>query len=113
MAIAGGLIFFYTAPTPTLGFATLSVTPGPIRGVASSLYTLSAQVIGYGTGPTAVALCTDRLFGNPKMVGHSLQIVCCCAAILTGALFYTCLPHYRQLMVVNSDTADEDSTRRR
>jgi MFS transporter, Spinster family, sphingosine-1-phosphate transporter len=106
MAIGGSLIFFYNVPSPLMSFSTLSVTPGPIRGVASSVFTLTAQVVGYGIGPTLVALCTDEMFADPKMVGNSLQIVCSITAVMTGYLLYSNLPHYRKLKAAVPDSME-------
>jgi MFS family permease len=98
LAAAAGVFFSCGLPLGIIAAATQSVTPSRMRGVVAALYTFIAQLIGYMIGPTLIALCTDRVFGDPTMVGYSMQIVmgsASCAAIL---LLFSCLKYYRQLV---------------
>lgn len=97
-----GTVFFFSLPTGIMAAAMQFGTPGRLRGVVASLYTFSAQFIGYGIGPTAIALVTDRGFGDPKMVGYSIGIVCCTASAIASWLMFSALPHYRQLLADES-----------
>jgi MFS family permease len=89
------LVFSFAVATPLLGFACQLATPPQMRGLASSLYTFSAQLLGYAIGPLLIALTTDYVFKNPLMVGHSIQIVCAAASALFGLLAVTTWKPYR------------------
>lgn len=98
MIVAAGAIFFNSFPIGLMAFTLQNATPSRIRGVAASFYTFSAQLIGYAIGPTLTALLTDRFFGDPVMVGHSLQIVTATASLIAGVMFFTILSPYRRLI---------------
>ncbi|MET3823588.1 MFS family permease [Burkholderia sp. PvR073] len=98
LAAAAGTVFFFTLPTACMAAALQLVAPSRMRGMVGALYSFFAQLIGFGLGPTLIALVTDRVFGNPKMVGNSIGIVCAIAAALAAWLLFTALPHYRKLL---------------
>ncbi|VBB16528.1 MFS transporter (pseudogene: C terminal fragment) [Burkholderia stabilis] len=85
-------------PTGCMAAALQLVAPSRMRGTVGALYSFFAQLIGFGLGPTLIALFTDRVFGNPKMVGDSIGIVCTIAAALAAWLLFGSLPHYRRLL---------------
>ncbi|KVQ62998.1 MFS transporter [Burkholderia territorii] len=97
-AAAAGAIFSFSLPIGTIAAATQLSTPRRLRGTAASLHTFLAQSIGFGIGPTAIALMTDKVFGDPKMVGYSLGIVSCVASATAAWLIFTALPHYRRML---------------
>lgn len=73
----------------TMTLAWLQATmPADMRGVAVSATGLVNTVIGAAVGPLLVALITDRLFGNPAMVGPAIVYVAV-PAFLASALLYT------------------------
>jgi MFS family permease len=96
-AAAAGAIFSFSLPIGIIAAATQLSTPRRLRGIAASLHTFLAQSIGFGIGPTAIALMTDKVFGDPRMVGYSLGIVSCAASAIAASLIFTALPHYRQM----------------
>jgi MFS family permease len=96
--LVGLLTFFTTICTPLLGFACQQATPSQVRGFASSLYTFSAMVVGYAIGPLLVAGLTDRVFRDPQMVGHSIQVVCTVASCLTGLFLLRTWRPFRDIM---------------
>ncbi|KVC20940.1 MFS transporter [Burkholderia pseudomultivorans] len=98
LAAAAGTVFFFTLPTGCMAAALQLVAPSRMRGTVGALYSFFAQLIGFGLGPTLIAVMTDRVFGNPKMVGNSIGIVCTIAAALAAWLLFTALPHYRRLL---------------
>jgi len=51
------------------------MTPNQMRAQASALYLFLTNLIGLGLGPTAVALFTDYVFGDPAMIRYSLIAV--------------------------------------
>lgn len=96
--VVGGVIFCNSFPIGLLVYTLQSATPSRARGFASSMYTFSAQFLGYAVGPTLIALLTDKVFGDPKMVGYSIQIVTSVASVMMAVLCFTILRPYRLLM---------------
>ena len=91
LAVAAGTVFFFSLPTGLMAAAMQVGAPSRMRGVVGGFYTFFGQLIGFGLGPTAIALVTDRVFGNPKMVGYSIAIVCSIAsAIAAWPIFSRC-----------------------
>lgn len=102
LGLVAVLVFFYSLPVGIIAGAMQLATPRRMRGVVASLNSFFAQLIGFGIGPTAIALVTDKVFGDPRMVGHSLQIVCGIAAALATWLLVAVLPHYRRMLGAGS-----------
>ena len=50
--------------------------PNRMRGLASAVFFFILNLIALGFGPTSVALLTDYVFGDEKMVRYSILIVC-------------------------------------
>ncbi len=78
--------------------AMLVVMPNRMRGQITALYLVMYNVIGYGLGPSVVAVVTDYVFGNDKSLYLALATV---AAVLTpvSAYVYTkVLKPYREAM---------------
>ncbi|MDR5752398.1 MULTISPECIES: MFS transporter [unclassified Caballeronia] len=98
LAASAGIVFFFTLPTGCMAAALQVVAPSRMRGTVGALYSFVAQLIGFGAGPTLIALLTDRAFGDPKMVGYSIAIVCTIASALACLLLFTALPHYRRML---------------
>ena len=88
LAVLGPAILFITMALGLLPAAQQALVPNHLRGSASALGTLMVNLIGFGLGPTLVALATDGLFESPGAVGRSLALVtpitllvgACCAA---------------------------------
>ncbi len=98
LAAAAGIVFFFSLPTGCMAAALQLVAPSRMRGTVGAIYSFVAQLVGFGAGPTLIALLTDRVFQNPKMVGHSIAIVCAIASAIAATLLLTALPHYRRLL---------------
>ncbi len=98
MAAIAGATYCFTFPTGIIPSAMQIGTPNRVRGFAGSLYTFSAQLVGFGVGPTAIALVTDHVFGDPLKVGFSIAIVGCTAALLAGWLLASTLKPFRDLL---------------
>ncbi|AOI94107.1 MFS transporter [Burkholderia pseudomultivorans] len=98
LAAAAGTVFFFSLPTGCLAAALQYVAPSRMRGTVGALYTFFAQLIGFGLGPTLIAMVTDRVYGNPKMVGNSIGIICTIASALAAWLLLTALPQFRRLL---------------
>ena len=98
LAASAGAIFFFSLPTGVMAAAMQMGAPSRMRGAIGSLYTFSGQLIGFGLGPTSIALVTDKVFHDPKMLGFSIALVCAIASALAVWLMVTALPHYRRLL---------------
>ena len=55
--------------------AIQEIMPNSMRGQASAVYLFVITMVGLGIGPTAVALCTDFVFGDDNALRYSLLIV--------------------------------------
>lgn len=82
--------------------AVQEMTPGPMRGLASALFLFLINVIGLAVGPTAVAVLTDRVFGDQALVGLSLLAVTLGGRVLSAALFVWGLRPYRQTVAATA-----------
>lgn len=98
MIFIAAAVFLYSVPTAILAAAIQVATPNRMRGFVASLYPFCAQLIGYGLGPTVVAMLTDKVFRDPRMVGYSLSVVCVGAALVAAWLFSGVSPAYRRML---------------
>lgn len=89
--------FFYSLPQAMSASAIQIVTPNRMRGVATSLYIFTINVIGLGIGPTAVAMISDNVLRDPVRVGEALAIVCIGASMLTMVLTWRALKGFRAM----------------
>lgn len=89
-AVFGMAMPFGVAPA-----AIQDIMPNALRSQASALYLFAVNLIGLGCGPTAVALCTDQLFGDDRAVRYSLALVLPVALAVASLLLLAGLPHYR------------------
>jgi MFS family permease len=96
------------APFGIAPAAIQQMMPNPMRGQASAVYLFILNMIGLGMGPTAVALCTEKLFGRDDAVNHSLLIVTVGASVLAAMLLWSGLkPFLRSLDRLNQWVAAE------
>lgn len=75
LTIFGIAIFFGAFSYPAGAAAVQRLTPPNLRARLAAMYLFSVTLISATIGPTAVALTTDRWFGDPQMLGYSLAIV--------------------------------------
>lgn len=64
--------FLTSVPFGVAPAAIQQMMPNQMRGQASSIYLFINNLVGLGLGPSAVALTTDYIFRDDKMVGMSL-----------------------------------------
>jgi MFS family permease len=88
-------IFFIAMPFGVAPAAIQEIMPNALRSQASAVYLFLVNLIGLGLGPTAVALCTDYVFGNDLAVRWSLMTVLPVAALIGAVLIATGLRPYR------------------
>jgi hypothetical protein len=73
------------------------VVPTRYRGQIISTYLLFGTFLGLAVGPTAIAVITDHVFGDARMIQFSLLIVCICATGTSLACTALVLPRYRAI----------------
>lgn len=71
------------------------IMPSQVRGQVTALFVFSANIIGFGLGPTIVAVVTDHLLHRDSSLNVSLAIVCGLATLTGGFMTLARLPHYR------------------
>lgn len=118
VAILGAAPFLVAAPqmpTPELALACIAaamliasmhggvagaalqiVTPNRLRAQVTAFYFFVANLIGFGLGPTAVALITDYGFGDDLALRHSLSIVAVAALPLSALLVVLSFAPFRR-----------------
>lgn len=102
-----GMILFPLMPTPGLSIALCTaytffvywtnapmnaalqiVTPNQMRGQVTALFLFVYNVIGFGMGPTIIALFTDFVFHSEKMVGYSMAVATLTLGSLTAVIMW-------------------------
>lgn len=94
------LVFFASAPLGTAPASIQDMTPGPMRGQATALYTGILNVIGFGVGPLLVALFTDNLFADPALLRYSMVIVLVVSILIALGCLGANLAAYRSTVAV-------------
>jgi hypothetical protein len=80
VAMSGVNLFFaMMAPGPQ-NASLQSVTPNRMRGQATALFLFVFNIVGFGLGPTVIALITDYVFHDDSRVGSALAL----ATIILG-----------------------------
>jgi len=78
--------------------------PGPMRGLASSLYLFVINIIGTGFGATVVALVTDGFFPENDGVRYSLAIVSPIVYLLAALCYWRASVHFRKELNIAPET---------
>ena len=82
LVMYGGSLFFGSIGAGPANAAVQVITPGRMRGTVSALYIAVFNVMGYGLGPLAVALLTEKLFHDAQMLPTAMALT----AALLGPL---------------------------
>src|SRR5216684_2238010 len=72
-AFGVSLFFAMMAPGPQ-NAALQSVTPNRMRGQVTALFLFVFNIVGFGCGPTVIALITDYVFHDDTRVGSALAL---------------------------------------
>ena len=72
------------------------ISPNRMRAQLVAIYLLVANLIGPGMGPFLIAMCTDYVFGDPKMVGVSISLVCTVLMVIGTAILLKGLKAFGQ-----------------
>ena len=87
-----GAAMFGGAMTSAAGVvAIVTVTPNQMRGQATAIYLFCISFLGLSIGATSVALITDYIFYDEKMLSWSLSIVCSSSSVCSVLLFWASL----------------------
>jgi len=88
LALGGWTAMIGTSTIGSESAAMLVVTPNRMRGQVSALYLFVFNCIGYGLGPTVVALLTDFVFRDEAQLRYALMLA---AAVMgpIGAVILT------------------------
>ena len=89
-------VFFASAPIGTAPASIVDMTPRPMRGQATALYTGILNIIGFGVGPLFVALLTDNLFADPQQLRYSMVIVLIFSTLVAIGSLWINLAAYRR-----------------
>jgi MFS family permease len=90
--------FFKSLPNGVALAAIVLVTPARMRAQSVALYLLFDSLIGFGLGPTAVALLTDLVFGDEAQVGLALAAVIAIVMPIAFVLYQGARAGYRRLV---------------
>lgn len=98
--LAAFAVFCFAGSMPygAAGAALTEITPNQMRAQVVAIYFFVQNLAGIGLGPTAVALLTDRLFGDDLAVGRSLAVITAVAAPSTLLLVALALKPYRRCL---------------
>lgn len=86
---------FATMPWGAANAAIAEAMPPRMRGQGSAIYQLVVNLVSGVLGPTAVAVVTDTVFGNPQALGWSLSINAVVGMSAVLALLAWTRPAYR------------------
>jgi MFS family permease len=88
--------FFAAFPWGAAYAAAAETMPNPLRAQGTALYVLVINLVSGALGATAVALVTDRVFGDDQALRYSLSIVSAIGMLLAGSLLALGLRPYRR-----------------
>ena len=83
--------FWTTAP---MNAALQIVTPNQMRGQVTALFLFVYNVIGFGLGPTFVALFTDFFFHSENLLGHAITVATLTLGTVTAFIMWAGVKPY-------------------
>ena len=98
--------FFAAFPWGPAAASPAAIVPAPIRTQGVALYFFVISLLSGTLGPTAVAFCTDHLFGDPQALRYSLVIVNVVGMSFTIALLASGMSAYRATARQVAEAAD-------
>jgi MFS family permease len=100
-AFGVSLFFAMMAPGPQ-NAALQSVTPNRMRGQATALFLFVFNIVGFGCGPTVIALTTDFVFRDDTRVGSALALATAILGPLSAWALYVGLKPYGRLIAATA-----------
>jgi MFS family permease len=101
VAFGVSLFFAMMAPGPQ-NAALQSVTPNRMRGQATALFLFVFNIVGFGCGPTVIALITDFVFHDDTRVGSALALATAVLGPLSALALYVGLKPYGRLIAATA-----------
>lgn len=95
LIVLGVALYFASFSMVTSAAALQMMAPNQMRAQATALFFLFMNLFGIVGGATLVALATDYLFQDEKLVGLSMALVAATAAAVSGLTLGSGLKHYR------------------
>jgi len=87
--------YFFAMMVPGSQNAAMQVvSPNQMRGQVMALYLFVFNIIGFGMGPTVVALFTDYIFGDPSDLKYAMALAASIIGPIAGLLFWYGLKPY-------------------
>lgn len=86
VALLAVAMFFASFPMPASTAAMQHLSPNQMRAQVAALFLLVSNLIGVALGTFLVALVTDHVFGDERLVGSSLSLVYGVASVLAVLL---------------------------
>ncbi|HEY3656953.1 MAG TPA: MFS transporter [Steroidobacteraceae bacterium] len=100
-AFGVSLFFAMMAPGPQ-NAALQSVTPNRMRGQATALFLFVFNIVGFGCGPTVIALITDFVFHDDTRVGSALTLATAILGPLSAWALFLGLKPYGRLIAATA-----------
>jgi MFS family permease len=70
------------------------ITPNQMRGQVTALFLFVFNVIGFGLGPTFIALITDYIYGGPQYLSYSMSTAAAVLGPTAVLVIWLGLKHY-------------------
>lgn len=103
-------LYFASFPLATSAAALQIMAPNRMRAQVTALFFLSMNLLGITGGATLVALCTDYVFGDERLVGYSMSIIGAASALGGAALLGWGLGRYRRTVASVAGVASQSAS---
>lgn len=101
LLVVGFAIFFTQMIAGVCVAAIQLITPNQMRGQASAVFLLAVNCIGFGIGPSLVAIFNDFIFYSENSLSLSLTSTAILIGPICIAWYWKSLPAYRRQYMVN------------
>jgi MFS family permease len=96
LMMLGLALYFASFPLATSAAGLQLMAPNQMRAQVTALFFLFMNLLGITGGSTLVALATDYIFQNDRLVGFSMALVACIAALAAVFLMTRGLKSFRE-----------------
>jgi MFS family permease len=96
-------VILNSMPYGVAGAAVQIMAPARMRGQMTGLYNFVQNLIGFGFGPTSVALLTEGVFEDLNRVGLAIALVGAGAQAVAAAVFFAGLKPYQTTLAAAAD----------
>lgn len=94
------VFYFFSMMVPAPQNAALQIiTPNQMRGQVMALFLFVFNIIGFGMGPTVVAILTDFVFGDPAHLRYAMATAAAIIGPIAGIMFVIALKPYGESVV--------------